>query len=130
MHFGTFEDGLLVKVDPPFSGGDYGLSQAHIPFLLLSPKYQGDSLFPVSNWPEHVYIFLPLIDGAEIRDRLALNEVRKIAFGIIYLDNVNAHPPTHAGYNSARVRMGLACCEALAGTCFSCGQKRLAKPCQ
>jgi hypothetical protein len=98
MAFGTFQDGLLVKVDPPCSGGDYGLSQVHMPFLLLSPKYQGDSLFPVSKWPEHVYILLPVIDGVEIRDCLALNEVRKIAFGTIYLDNVNARPPMHARY--------------------------------
>jgi hypothetical protein len=65
---------------------------------LLSPNYQGDSLFPVSEWPEHVYVFLPLIDAPDLQDSLAPNEVRKIAFGIIDLDDGNALSAKSVGY--------------------------------
>jgi hypothetical protein len=92
MTFGSHDDGLLVRVDPSYSGRYYGLSQVNIHFLLLSPKYQGDSLFPVSEWPEHVSVFLPLIDAPDLQDSLALNEVRKIAFGTIDLDGGDAWP--------------------------------------
>jgi hypothetical protein len=98
MPIGAHNDGLLVSVQPSFSGRLYGLSHVDIPFLLVSPKYQEDSLFPVSQWPEHVYVFLPLIDAPDAQDSLAANEVRKIAFGIIDLDHGNALPAKNVGY--------------------------------
>jgi hypothetical protein len=85
--FGVQAGGLVVRIDPPCSGSNYGLVDRDISFLLLSPKYQENSLFPVNEWPQDVYIFLPLIDGPELRDSLAQHEVRKIAFGEISLDN-------------------------------------------
>ena len=93
LPFGVPANGLLVKVEPPCSGRNYGLSDSDIHFLLVSPKYQGDSLFPISEWPLDVYVFLPMISDPDIREVLSLHEVKKIAFGEIYLDgNLRTKP--------------------------------------
>ena len=86
LGFGVPADGLLVKVEPPCSGRRYGLSDSDIHFLLVSPKYQGDSLFPVSEWPLDVCVFLPMVTDSDTREVLSLHEVKKIALGEIYRD--------------------------------------------
>ncbi len=87
LSIGVPADGLLVRVEPPCSGRNYGLGDSDIHFLLLSPKYQGDSLFPISEWPLDVYVFLPAITEPQTHEVLALTDVKKIAFGEIYLDS-------------------------------------------
>ena len=86
LSIGVPADGLLVRVEPPCSGRNYGLDNSGIHFLLVSPKYQGDSLFPINEWPLVVYVFLPVVSEPETREVFSLTEVKKIAFGEIYLD--------------------------------------------
>jgi hypothetical protein len=82
---GTNTELLLVSVDPPYSCRDYGFD-ADARLIIIGPKYKEGSLFPVSEWPLDVYVFLPLISGPEFRDTFQANEVKKIAFGDIYRD--------------------------------------------
>lgn len=77
---------LVVKVTPPCSGRRYGPTDADVNYLVLSPMFSHQSLFPVSKWPEDVYVFAPHVENPELRDSLALEEVKKIAFGEIHHD--------------------------------------------
>lgn len=49
------DDWMLVAIEPPVIGQPYGLGGEDIYHLLLATRHQGQSLFPVSEWPAHVY---------------------------------------------------------------------------
>ena len=50
------DDYLLVKIDPPIIGQYFGLGDKDADVLLLSTRYQGATLFPINEWPSHVYV--------------------------------------------------------------------------
>ncbi|HEY3988705.1 MAG TPA: hypothetical protein VGM02_05355 [Acidobacteriaceae bacterium] len=77
-------EGMLVRVFPPYSGAKYGLRE-DISLLVLTPKYQDDSLWDFNDWPKDVYVLLPLIEEPESREILAQSETQKIAFGELCL---------------------------------------------
>jgi len=83
---GDRTDNLLVRVTPTCSGHLYGLDFPEIDFLVLGPKYQDGSVTPINEWPLNVYVWAPTIIGADLRNVLAPSEVKKIAFGEIYID--------------------------------------------
>ena len=84
---GERTDNILVKVTPPCSGRICQLEFPEIDFLVLGPKYQDDSVTPINEWPLNVYVWAPTVIGAELRNVLAPSEVKKIAFGEIYIDS-------------------------------------------
>lgn len=49
-------DIMLVRVDPPLVGEKYRLSGLPIDLVILAPHLAGDTLFPISRWPLHVYV--------------------------------------------------------------------------
>jgi hypothetical protein len=53
---------MLVEIHPPVIGQPYGLGDEDIFFILLSSKWQGYSIFPVSHWPCTVYVIRVLDD--------------------------------------------------------------------
>lgn len=81
---GARDDSLLVQVDPPLVGQQYGLGDKDITDLILAPRLQGGSLFPISEWPLAVYIARPLREEIKAGDTLSTNEVNMIAWGEIY----------------------------------------------
>ncbi len=50
------DDWMLVSIEPPVIGQPYGLGSEDIYHLLLSTRFKGQTLFPVSEWPSHVYV--------------------------------------------------------------------------
>jgi hypothetical protein len=50
------DDWMLVAIEPPVIGQPYGLGDEDIYHLLLATRHQGQGLFPVSQWPAHVYV--------------------------------------------------------------------------
>jgi hypothetical protein len=85
---------MLVKATPPLLGRSYGLDGEDKDMLILSPKYQDGSLFPISEWPLDVYIFLPLITEIGLQEALEPSEVKKIAFGELCLEDTRRTQPT------------------------------------
>jgi hypothetical protein len=83
---GERADNVLVKITPPCLGRNYELNFSEIDFLVLGPKYQDGSVTPVNKWPLTVYVWAPTIARAELRDQLDPNEVKKVAFGEVYID--------------------------------------------
>jgi hypothetical protein len=47
---------MLVRVDPPLAGKEYGVSGLAIDLVILAPHLTGDTLFPISRWPLRVYV--------------------------------------------------------------------------
>jgi hypothetical protein len=87
------DDHMLVEIHPPLIGQGYGLGGADITNLILSSKYEGVSLFPVTEWPCHVYI-ARLLDPLVIKTMTFTKEqIEVIAWGMIFrtLGEANAN---------------------------------------
>jgi hypothetical protein len=59
--YGDRDDCMLVAIKPPVAGQPYGLGGEDVFHLLLATKWEGQTLWPVSQWPVHVYV-LRLLD--------------------------------------------------------------------
>jgi hypothetical protein len=77
-------DLLLVKIDPPLIGQKYGLGGRDIDLVLIAPRQQGGSLFPINEWPLYVHVARLLIENPEDRDTLHPNEFESIAWAELY----------------------------------------------
>ncbi len=82
---------MLVDVAPPVVGQRFGLGGRDITDLVISARYRGSTLFPVSEWPCHVYI-------ARIRDPLIATtltftdgQVELIGWGMIFRSVADAN---------------------------------------
>lgn len=61
----------LVQISPPLPKEIYDTPE-DLAWVILAPKNQGDSLFPVSEWPLSVYICntkAPILDNKEFSSR-------------------------------------------------------------
>lgn len=87
------DDHMLVEIEPPLIGQGYGLGGQDITNLILSARHEGFSLFPVKEWPCHVYIARILDDTIARTLAFTRNQVEVIAWGMIFrtLDEANAH---------------------------------------
>jgi hypothetical protein len=45
------DDYMLIQIEPPLIGQQFGLGDKDISQLIISARLQGDTLFPVSHWP-------------------------------------------------------------------------------
>jgi hypothetical protein len=78
------DDYMLVEVEPAIIGQEYGLGRKDITEVLLSSRYQGFSLFPITEWPCDVYIARILDDAVIATSVITANQVEVIAWGRIY----------------------------------------------
>ena len=77
-------DLLLIRIEPPLIGQKYGLGPRDIDLVLVAPRHQGGSLFPINEWPLYVHVARPLIENPEDRDALLSNEFESIAWAELY----------------------------------------------
>ena len=79
------DDYLLVRVAPPFEGKEYGRrSDETIDHVLLCTRHRGHSLFPVREWPEHVYVATVDLGVLAEATSFRSNQATLIAWGLIY----------------------------------------------
>ena len=83
--YGNRPDGyMLCDIDPVILGQSYGLGSQDINQIIIANRYEGTSLFPISEWPSYVYVTRPLIDGIEFKDTIEESDVELIAWAEIY----------------------------------------------
>lgn len=83
-------DLLLVRIDPPLIGQKYGLGGRDIDEVIVATRHQGDSLFPVKQWPAFVHVARPLIENPAERDQLDDAELESIAWAELYRSEEDA----------------------------------------
>jgi len=81
--FAKRKDGLLIRVDPPLRASSFG-GTGDFDTLIVLPRLEGESLFPISTWPIHVYVLRPRITDVLSRDHLAFEEAESIAWAALY----------------------------------------------
>ena len=78
------DDFLLVKIDPPLIGQNYGLGDRDVDLVLIATRHVGSSLFPINEWPIFVHVARPLIENPELHDRLRDDQFQLIAWAALY----------------------------------------------
>ena len=54
----TRDDLLLVRVEPAIIGQKYGLGGEDIDAVIVAPRHQGQTFFPIRSWPMSVHVAL------------------------------------------------------------------------
>ncbi|RYE07714.1 MAG: hypothetical protein EOP22_16775 [Hyphomicrobiales bacterium] len=75
---------LLVQIDPPLIGQPFGLGGDDIHQLILAPKYVGQSLTPITQWPAPIHVSRYLGPPGTIPDLLPANAIELIAWAELH----------------------------------------------
>lgn len=75
---------LLCAMDPPLIGQIFGLGGQDIHQVILAIRFEGDSLFPVSNWPCYVHVARSLINLDGTIDQIEKTDMELIAWAALY----------------------------------------------
>lgn len=81
---------LAVTADPPIIGQPFGLGGSDITDIIVSPHYEGDSLFPITQYPVHVYIYRALRPEVFEGKPWSEDDIEMIAWGELYADAESA----------------------------------------
>ena len=78
------DDYFLIEVNPPVIGQEYGLGSSDISELILSARWQGHSLHPLSSTSCSVYISRMLDD--QVKETLAITkgQLELIGWGMVF----------------------------------------------
>jgi hypothetical protein len=75
---------MLVRIDPPILGQKYGLGALNIDHLILSARLAGRSLYPIKEWPCHVYVMRIVNDQILKTLFLGKADVQMISWGTLH----------------------------------------------
>lgn len=79
------DDLLLLRVDPPISFQDeHGFESRPLHQVIVASRFREEPLFPITQWPVHVYVLESLVPDPERRDRLQKTEYQLVAWAELY----------------------------------------------
>lgn len=84
------KDYMLINVDPPFIGQNYGLGGQDFNTVLIATRHKGDSLFPINKWPVFIHVARLLINNPEDRDIIHDDEMQEIGWAELYRSELDA----------------------------------------
>lgn len=80
---GTCDDAMLIAINPPLIGQSLGLGGKDIEHVVVISRWAGRTLFPVSEWPMHVYVLLPTVEPDD-RESFQAGEYRLIYWACLH----------------------------------------------
>jgi hypothetical protein len=80
LSFDTGKQCALMKIGPPAIGQDFNEGN-DIEMVLLANRHEGETLFPIKEFPCFVFICRPLIEGIERHVTVSKDEVEIIGWG-------------------------------------------------
>lgn len=89
---GVRDDYMLIEVEPPVIGQNYGLGDEDIRELVIATRHKGESLYQITKWPCPVYVARILdpcvVDSLTFTD----DQVKMIAWALLFrtAEDVNA----------------------------------------
>lgn len=81
--FGTGKKALLVRLEPPGPGADFGLPGL-LERVVVSPRLEGCSVDPVSEYPCHVHIAVRRDGKALGSGPIHADDLVSVAWGELY----------------------------------------------
>jgi hypothetical protein len=84
------DDWMLIAIEPPVIGQSFGLGSEDIYLLLVATRHRGQTLFPVSVWPAHVYVARPLDKAILARSEFDDTQAQLMDWGVLHRTYQNA----------------------------------------
>jgi hypothetical protein len=81
--FASGKVGVVVRLDPPVVGQDFGTG-ADLSLFVLVARFANESVSPVSSFPCFVHIALPHPDWDTASEFISVSELQSIAWGELY----------------------------------------------
>ncbi|MEK7381720.1 MAG: hypothetical protein AAB262_00355 [Elusimicrobiota bacterium] len=78
------DDLLLIQIEPPLIGQDYGLGSNDINVVAVATRHMGDSLFPIQSWPVYVHVARILTRSPAESEHFKDAELEAIAWAELY----------------------------------------------
>ena len=78
------DDYMLIEIDPALIGQSFGLADKNITQLIISARFEGYTLYPITRWPIPVYVSRILDDAILATLFAKRNQVELIAWGTIF----------------------------------------------
>ena len=78
-----WDDFLLVRIDPPLIGQQYGLGANDLDHVIVAARHSGASLFPIRKWPAFVHVAQALVP-LEGRNGIGKGEFESIGWAELY----------------------------------------------
>lgn len=75
---------MLIKIEPPLLGQHFGQGDKNIYRLIISTRLEGRTLYPISEWPAHVYVARILDPGIMDTGCFSKDQVELIAWATIF----------------------------------------------
>lgn len=77
------DDYLLIGIDPPLNGQEFGLGGRDLDQVVIATRHQGESLFPIRRWPVYVHVARLLVPY-ERQEIVRNSEMEPIAWAELY----------------------------------------------
>lgn len=78
------DDHMLIDIEPGLIGQGFGLGSTDITQLIISARYSGKTLYPISEWPFFVYVSR-ILDRAIIESgSFTRDQIELIAWGTLF----------------------------------------------
>jgi hypothetical protein len=78
------DDYMLIAIEPPLEGQRFGMGATEIKNLIICTRVQGQTLFPISEWPAFVYVARALDDAVLTSQAFTREQVELIAWGALF----------------------------------------------
>lgn len=78
------DDYMLVDIDPPLPGQHFGLGGEDVTSLVIASRHEGQTLYPISEWPSHVYVARVVSNAFPPAHALATDKIELIAWGTLF----------------------------------------------
>jgi hypothetical protein len=89
LHFDTGKECVIAEIDPPVPGQHFGTSE-DIKHVIFTNRYEGDTLFPVNEYPCFVFITKPLFDNIFKAQVITKDDLQILAWGELYRTALDA----------------------------------------
>jgi hypothetical protein len=76
-------DHMLISIEPPYRD-PHGIGYRDVYKLIIAPRYEGYSLYPISSWPCHVFVFLIADENVNAGSEIRPEQVRNVAWAILF----------------------------------------------
>ena len=78
------DDYMLVLISPSIAGQKYGLGSLDIECLILATRLTGTTLYPISEWPSHVYVMRIVNQSVLQRLSFGKDDVEMISWATLH----------------------------------------------
>jgi hypothetical protein len=94
MRSAARDDYMMISMEPPYRQPS-GIGYRDVYKLIIATRFKGYSLYPITSWPCHVFVFLTADENiAAGPDEVRPDQIRNVAWAMLF--QTFAEAETHA----------------------------------